>query len=97
VQELGAWTFGNSTYVDALLLVVILVALLVRRERFTRVRETGIGTWRAIHEVRPIPEELRNVAEVRLRTPGAPPGAHCGGGPSPHRPGAGRQQLLGSS
>jgi branched-chain amino acid transport system permease protein len=65
VQELGAWTFGNSTYVDALLLVVILVALLVRRERFARARETGIGTWRAIHEVRPIPQELRNVAEVR--------------------------------
>jgi branched-chain amino acid transport system permease protein len=65
VQSLGAWTFRNSTYVDALLLVVILAALLVRRERFNRAAEAGVGTWRALKEVRPIPTELRNLPEVR--------------------------------
>src|SRR3954453_17655353 len=65
VQELGAWTFSGSTYVDAVLLVVILVVLLLRRERFNRAVETGIGTWRAMQEVRPIPAEMRHLPEVK--------------------------------
>ncbi|TML39453.1 MAG: hypothetical protein E6G27_10835 [Actinobacteria bacterium] len=65
VQSLGAWTFSNSTYVDALLLLVILAALLVKRERFNRAVESGVGTWRALKEVRPIPAELRTLPEVR--------------------------------
>jgi branched-chain amino acid transport system permease protein len=63
--ELGAWSFSNSTYVDALLLAVILAALLTQRERFSRVAETGIGTFRSLREVRPIPFELRGFSEVR--------------------------------
>ncbi|HMC52367.1 MAG TPA: branched-chain amino acid ABC transporter permease, partial [Acidimicrobiales bacterium] len=66
VQYLGAWTFSNSTYVDALLLVAILAALLVRRERFNRAAESEVGTWRALKEVRPIPAELRRLPEVRI-------------------------------
>ena len=65
IQSLGAWTFRNSTYVDALLLVAILAALLVKRERFNRTAETGVGSWRSLKEVRPIPAELRNLPEVR--------------------------------
>ena len=65
VQELGAWTFRTATYVDALLLVVILVVFLFRRERFSRAAETGIGNWRGVAEVRPIPSEMRNLPEVR--------------------------------
>ncbi len=63
--ELGAWSFSNSTYVDALLLAVILGALLVQRERFSRAAETGIGTFRSLREVRPTPVELRTMPEVR--------------------------------
>jgi ABC-type branched-subunit amino acid transport system permease subunit len=63
--ELGAWSFSNSTYVDALLLGVILAALLTQRERFTRAAETGIGTYRSLREVRPVPSELRHLPEVR--------------------------------
>jgi branched-chain amino acid transport system permease protein len=65
-EQLGAWTFQNSTYVDALLLGVILVTLLVRRDRLTRASDTGIGNWQAIRPVRPIPAELANLWQVRV-------------------------------
>ena len=65
MQELGAWTFHNSTYVDAMLLVVILGVFLLQRERFSRATETGISTWKALREVRPIPKELRRLPEVQ--------------------------------
>ena len=65
VEEIGAWTFRNATYTDGLLLVVILAALLLKRGRFSRAMESGIGTWRVIQEVRPIPRELRRFPEVR--------------------------------
>lgn len=65
-EQLGAWTFQNSTYVDALLLGVILITLLLRRERLSRAYETGIGNWQAIRPVRPIPTELGSLWEVRV-------------------------------
>lgn len=65
-DQLGAWTFQNSAYVDAMLLVVILVALLVRRERLSRADDSGISTWQAVRPVRPIPAELASLPEVRL-------------------------------
>src|SRR5205814_6240791 len=66
IEELGAWQFSNSTYVDGLLLAVILIALLARRERVTRALETGIGRFRAIREVRPVPAELAQLPEIRI-------------------------------
>jgi branched-chain amino acid transport system permease protein len=65
-EQLGAWTFQNSTFVDAMLLAVILVALLLRRERLTRAAETGISTWQAVRPVRAVPTELASLWEVRL-------------------------------
>src|SRR3954451_2828412 len=65
LQELGAWTFHGSTYVDGVLLVVILIVLLLRRERFNRAVETGIGSFKSLMEVRPIPAEMRKLPEVR--------------------------------
>lgn len=65
VQEGTFWTYANGTYVDGILVIVILVALLAQRGAFTRSAETGIATWRAMREVRPIPAELRGLPEVR--------------------------------
>ncbi len=64
-ESLAVWTFSNAAYVDGVLLVVVLVVLLLRRERFSRALETGIGTFRAIREVRPVPSELRSLPEVK--------------------------------
>jgi branched-chain amino acid transport system permease protein len=64
-DALGAWHFHNGDYVNAMLLGVVLIALLVRREKFSRSFETGIGAFRAIQEVRPVPAELARLPEVR--------------------------------
>ncbi|MEX2394919.1 MAG: ABC transporter permease, partial [Actinomycetota bacterium] len=60
------WTYSNTVISDAFLVVVILAALLLQRGFFSRATETGIATWRAIREVRPIPKELRSLPEVKI-------------------------------
>lgn len=64
-ESSAIWIFSNSTYSDALLVGVILIALIAQRGHFSRFAETGISTWRALREVRPIPAELRRLPEVR--------------------------------
>ena len=71
VSQLAAWTFANSTYVDLSIFVILLVAMLARRERLTRAAETGITTWQAIKLVRAVPTELVQLREVRLLRQGA--------------------------
>jgi branched-chain amino acid transport system permease protein len=65
-DQLGAWTFRNAGPVDLMLLVIILVALLVRRDRLSRAVETGISTWQLIKPVRPVPPELNRFWQVRV-------------------------------
>ena len=65
-DQLGAWTFRNSTYVDAALLAVILVVLLVKRDRLTRAADSGIATWQAVRPVRAVPPEMVDLRSVRV-------------------------------
>lgn len=62
-----AMTFqpGNKpAYNDAVLFVIVLVALLVtHRPAVTRAGD--VSTWRAVREIRPIPRELASLPEVR--------------------------------
>jgi branched-chain amino acid transport system permease protein len=67
-EELASSELSNTSVVDGLLVVVILVALLAQRDAFRRSTETGIGSWRAIREVRPVPAELARLPEVRFGT-----------------------------
>lgn len=64
-EEGAEWNIPRTTVVDALLVVIILVALFAQRGFFSRAAETGISTWKAIKEVRPIPNELKDLPEVR--------------------------------
>ena len=66
LESVGAWTFQNSSLVDALLLVVIVLALLAKRQKLSRAADTGIATWQMIKQVRPIPPELMRFKQVRL-------------------------------
>jgi len=65
-DRLGAWTFRNAGPVDLMLLVIIVVALFVRRDRLSRAVETGISTWQLIKPVRSVPPELNRFWQVRL-------------------------------
>lgn len=64
-EEGAVWTWSNTSIVYGMLIGVILVGLLAQRHAFSRAAETGIQSWRALREVRPIPAELRNVPEVK--------------------------------
>src|SRR5205807_7335322 len=69
-DQLSAWTFRDATYVDAALLVVVLVVLLAKRRAFSRAVETGISTWQVIRPVRPVPPELARLRSVRVSRAG---------------------------
>lgn len=64
-EQAAVWQFSNANFADGLLVVVILIALLAQKGAFARFAETGISTWEAMKEVRPIPHELRRTPEVR--------------------------------
>ena len=56
---------GRPSLAQATMLAVILVALLVQRKAAGRAHDSGTATWQAVHEVRPVPAELRSLPEVR--------------------------------
>ncbi|HZB72698.1 MAG TPA: ABC transporter permease [Acidimicrobiales bacterium] len=64
-QEAVIWNWSNTTLVDATLILLILGALLLQRDAFSRVAQAGASTWTALREVRPVPAELRGLPEVR--------------------------------
>lgn len=64
-ENAAIWQVPRTTVVDAMLVVIILVALFLQRGFFSRAAETGISTWKAVKEIRPIPEELRHLPEVK--------------------------------
>ncbi len=60
----AVWATNKGALSQALMVVVILVALLAQRGALSRAMDTGVTTWQAAREYRPIPAELRNVREV---------------------------------
>ena len=48
----------NATLSTALVLPIVVIALLVQRNKLSRAEDSGVETWRQVKEVRPIPEEL---------------------------------------
>ncbi len=57
---------GSSDVATAYMFVVILLALLFQRGGLARAFDTGVETWRALKEFRPVPRELRDLREVRV-------------------------------
>jgi branched-chain amino acid transport system permease protein len=59
------FAFSRTDIVDLAVLVVILGGLLVQRKRIARGEDTGIASWTATEEIRPVPRELAGVPAVR--------------------------------
>jgi branched-chain amino acid transport system permease protein len=57
---------GKSSMVGAVMLVIILGALLLQRKSEARALDTGTTSWDAVKNFRPIPAELRGLAEVNI-------------------------------
>jgi branched-chain amino acid transport system permease protein len=64
-EAVGAKT-GSDSATTAVLLAVVLVALLAQRKQLSRALDTGVSTWQAVREFRPIPIELRGQREVQI-------------------------------
>jgi branched-chain amino acid transport system permease protein len=64
VDQSALYGTRRSSLAIAIMLVVILVALLAQKGRMARALDAGVSTWQAAKEYRPIPQELRNAAEV---------------------------------
>ena len=56
---------GTNDLAAAIMLGFILAALLAQRGSLSRAQDTGVSTWQALKEYRPIPLELRALREVR--------------------------------
>ena len=59
------WNVTKESVFDVTFLVVILLALLLQRDRSTRA-ETGESSWDAAGLLKPMPDVLRRVREVRI-------------------------------
>jgi len=63
VEQAVIWHWQEPAYVDPVLFVVVLGALVLTRVRPGRAPEAS--TWQATREVRPVPRELARLPEVR--------------------------------
>lgn len=55
---------GSNDLAAAIMLGFILVALLAQRGTLSRAQDSGVSTWQALKEYRPVPSELRSLTEV---------------------------------
>jgi branched-chain amino acid transport system permease protein len=54
----------RASLANAVMLLVVVVALLAQRKQLSRAMDTGVSTWQAVQDFRPIPAELRRLPEV---------------------------------
>ena len=64
LEQLVYWNSNRPSEADVVFLLVILVGLLVRRDRMGRLSDTS-SSWTDTAVARPIPTELRRLPEVR--------------------------------
>lgn len=57
---------GESAISRAVMLLFILVALVFQKGGGARAKDTGVSSFRALQEFRPIPPELRHLKEIRI-------------------------------
>ncbi len=66
VEQSIVFSTGQTGYVDPILFLVVLGALLLqRRSAASRVEDAQQSSWQAAKAVRPIPRELRSLVEVK--------------------------------
>jgi excisionase family DNA binding protein len=65
-QQVVLWNYPRSSTVDVGVFVVILVALLLQRRRYTRVDDAGLGGFVAVRAARHVSPALAALREVRM-------------------------------
>ncbi|MCW2543819.1 MAG: putative transporter ATPase and permease protein [Frankiales bacterium] len=67
IEQLLLWNYAQAGLVDCALFVLILLSLLIQRQRVGRAEEKG--SWAAVQAARPLPLAIRRVWTVRLIAP----------------------------
>jgi branched-chain amino acid transport system permease protein len=64
LEQSSVYSTGSNDLSAAIMLAFILGTLLLQRGRLSRAQDSGISSWQALKEYRPIPTELRGVSTV---------------------------------
>ncbi len=64
IDQSSVFKTGKNSLAGAIMLVLILAALLLQRGSLSRAQDSGVSSFSAVKEFRPVPNELRNVKEV---------------------------------
>jgi branched-chain amino acid transport system permease protein len=64
IERAAVFATRRAALGEAVMFVVIVVALLVQRGRLSRALEGETSSWQSVREYRPIPNELRRVPEI---------------------------------
>jgi branched-chain amino acid transport system permease protein len=64
LEQSSVYSTGSNDLSAAIMLAFILGTLLLQRGKLSRAQDTGISSWQALKEYRPIPTELRKVPMV---------------------------------
>ncbi len=65
IDRAALFSTRRAALANAVMFVVVVVALLAQRSKLSRAMDTGVSTWQAVKEIRPTPIELRDLPEVR--------------------------------
>jgi len=65
LEQSSVYSTGSNDLSAAIMLAFILGTLLLQRGKLSRAQDTGISSWQALKEYRPIPTELRGLREVQ--------------------------------
>lgn len=70
IDRAALFATRRAALANAVMFVVVVVALLAQRGKLSRAMDTGVSTWQVVKEIRPTPHELRQLWEVRAARTG---------------------------
>ncbi|MEY2425495.1 MAG: branched-chain amino acid transport system permease protein livM, partial [Actinomycetota bacterium] len=65
IDRAALFSTRRAALANAVMFVVVVVALLAQRGKLSRAMDTGQSSWQVVREIRPTPSELKNLWEVR--------------------------------
>jgi branched-chain amino acid transport system permease protein len=65
LEQASVYSTGSNDLSAAIMLAFILGTLLLQRGKLSRAQDSGVSTWQALKEFRPVPSELRDLPVVR--------------------------------
>ncbi len=66
IDRAALFATRRAALANAVMFVVVVIALLAQRAKLSRAMDTGVSTWQVVKEIRPTPHELRQLWEVRV-------------------------------